>query len=83
GPLRPRHHRLLSRRTPLPGRIRPLEAVCKGNAAVRVRGVEKKSTPKLQDSRSVRKIASLDTHIALACAGRRRSVASPAPRAPT
>jgi len=32
-------------------------------------GVEKKSTPKLQDSRSVRKIASLDTHIALACAG--------------
>ncbi|RWW30618.1 hypothetical protein GW17_00004796 [Ensete ventricosum] len=62
-----------------------LEAVRKGNAAVGVRGtdtvvlgVEKKSTPKLQDSRycsstssfsSVRKIVSLDTHIALACAG--------------
>ncbi|KAI5014351.1 hypothetical protein ZWY2020_055741 [Hordeum vulgare] len=57
-------------------RRRHLEAVRKGNAAVGVRGtntvvldVEKKSTPKLQDSRSVRKIASLDTHVALACAG--------------
>ncbi|KAK7860978.1 proteasome subunit alpha type-7 [Quercus suber] len=53
-----------------------LEAVRKGNAAVGVRGldavvlgVEKKSTPKLQDSRSVKKIVLLDNHIALACAG--------------
>ncbi|GFY80419.1 20S proteasome alpha subunit PAD1 [Actinidia rufa] len=56
-----------------------LEAVRKGNAAVGVRGtdtivlgVEKKSTAKLQDSRSVRKIrkiVNLDNHIALACAG--------------
>ncbi|CAN4107366.1 unnamed protein product [Withania somnifera] len=53
-----------------------MEAVRKGNAAVGVRGtdtvvlgVEKKSTPKLQDSRSVKKIVNLDDHIALACAG--------------
>ncbi|KAM0942399.1 putative proteasome endopeptidase complex [Dioscorea sansibarensis] len=50
-----------------------LEAVRKGNAAVGVRGTdtivlgfEKKSTPKLQDSR---KIVNLDNHITLACAG--------------
>ncbi|KAK3189637.1 hypothetical protein Dsin_029198 [Dipteronia sinensis] len=55
-----------------------LEAVCEGNAAVGVRcsdivvlGVEKKSTAKLQDSRMVRKIVSLDNHVALACAGLR------------
>ncbi|KAE8813724.1 Peptidyl-prolyl cis-trans isomerase-like protein 4 [Hordeum vulgare] len=57
-------------------RRRRLEAVRKGNAPVGVRGtdtvvlgVERNSTPKLQDSRSVWKIASLDTHVALACAG--------------
>uniref|UniRef100_A0A8I6WR45 Proteasome endopeptidase complex n=1 Tax=Hordeum vulgare subsp. vulgare TaxID=112509 RepID=A0A8I6WR45_HORVV len=62
-------------------RRRRLEAVRKGNAAVGVRdtdtvvlGVEKKSTPKLQDSRSVRKIASLDIHVALACAGLKADV---------
>ncbi|KAI4999005.1 hypothetical protein ZWY2020_057465 [Hordeum vulgare] len=64
---------LLPHTTP---RRRRLEAVRKGNAAVGVRGtdtvvlgIKKKSTPKLEDSRSVRKIASLDTHVALACAG--------------
>ncbi|GKV24017.1 hypothetical protein SLEP1_g33679 [Rubroshorea leprosula] len=58
-----------------------LEALRKGNAAVGVRGtdilvlgVEKKSTPKLQDSRSVRKIVSLDNHIALTCAGLKADV---------
>lgn len=53
-----------------------LEAVRKGNACVGVRGtdnivlcVERKSTAKLEDSRTVRKIVNLDNHIALACAG--------------
>ena len=53
-----------------------LEAVKQGNTAVGVLGsdvivlaVEKKATAKLQDSRSIKKIAKLDAHIVLAFAG--------------
>jgi 20S proteasome subunit alpha 4 len=52
------------------------EAVKKGNTAVAVRGkdvvvlcIEKKSVPKLQEDRTIRKMASLDEHVALAFAG--------------
>ena len=52
------------------------EAVKKGSTAVGVKGknivvlgVEKKAVPKLQEDRTVRKIALLDDHVALAFAG--------------
>eukprot|EP00184_Porphyridium_aerugineum_P002625 CAMPEP_0184695066 /NCGR_PEP_ID=MMETSP0313-20130426/2812_1 /TAXON_ID=2792 /ORGANISM="Porphyridium aerugineum, Strain SAG 1380-2" /LENGTH=266 /DNA_ID=CAMNT_0027153457 /DNA_START=243 /DNA_END=1040 /DNA_ORIENTATION=- len=53
-----------------------MEAVRKGTTAVGVRGkkcvvlcLEKKSTAKLQEARTVRKICNLDSHIVLAFAG--------------
>merc|ERR1711871_353342 len=53
-----------------------LEAASKGTSAVAVRGsdmivlgVEKKSTAKLQDARTVRKVVPIDDHISLAFAG--------------